>query len=205
MIAGVILIGFLITAVVTVFPYLGYFREQIAASSLIADDFARNMILAEVQWNGYESAAGLVLFAGLVLLFIFFRKRKPAQAMVTLFISSGLSILLTLIMYTTKIEEYSQGAAIGFFRELSDKDVYVETLGYKSYAHLFYAEKKSPENPLSYDKKWLLTGNIDKNAYFSCKITSRDEILNKYPGLRILYEKNGYVFLVRKKVKPDDL
>jgi 4-amino-4-deoxy-L-arabinose transferase-like glycosyltransferase len=205
MIAGVLLTGFLIAAVVTVFPYLGYFREQIADSSLIADDFARNMILADVQWKGYESVAGLVLIAGLVIFLVFHRNRKPVRAAVTLFVSSGLSILLTLIMYTTKIEEYSQGAAIRFFRELSDKDVYIETLGYKSYAHLFYAEKKIPENPLSYDKRWLLTGNIDKNAYFSCKITSTDVMMNKYPGLKILYEKNGYVFLMRKKVKPDDL
>jgi hypothetical protein len=204
MIAGILLTGFLIAAMVTVFPYLGYFREQIAASSLIADDFARNMIRADVQWKGYESVAGLVLIAGLVIFLVFHRKRKPVRAAVTLFVSSGLSILLTLVMYTTKIEEYSQGAAIGFFRELSDKDVYIETLGYKSYAHLFYAEKKIPENPLSYDKRWLLTGNIDKNAYFSCKITSRDVMMNKYPGLKILYEKNGYVFLIRKKVKPDD-
>ncbi len=205
MVAAVSLTGFLIAAVVAVFPYLGNFREQIAASSSINDDFTRNIMLADVHWKGYESVAGLVLLAGLVMFLVFHRTGKPARASITLFVSSGLAILLTLLMYTTKIEEYSQGAAIEFFRGLSDKDVYVETLGYKSYAHLFYADKKIPENPLSYDKKWLLTGNIDKNAYFSCKITSRDVILNKYHGLKILFEKNGYVFLMRKKVKPDDL
>ena len=119
--------------------------------------------------------------------------------MVALFSSSGLSVLLTLIMYTTRIEAYTQGAAIEFFKNLSGRDAYVETLGYKSYAHLFYTEKKMPENPDSYDKNWLITGDIDKNVYFACKITSRDKILDKYPGLKILYEKNGYVFLIREK------
>ena len=102
-------------------------------------------------------------------------------------------------MYTGRIEEYSQGAAIDFFQSVSGKDAYVETIGYKSYAQLFYAEKMMPENSDSYDKNWLLTGDIDKNVYFSAKITSKNRILEKYPGLKLLYEKNGYIFLMREK------
>ncbi|MBN2214057.1 MAG: glycosyltransferase family 39 protein [Bacteroidales bacterium] len=198
-VAGLIIVGSIVSAIVIVFPFLGYFKHQIAGSSLITDDFARNIVLADVRWHGYEPVAGLILIAGLILFLVFHKKRLSFQAMVTLFASSGLSVMLTLIMYTTRIEAYSQGAAIAFFKDLSDKDAYVETLGYKSYAHLFYTEKKMPENPLSYKKNWLLTGSIDKNAYFTCKITSRDRILRNYPGLKILYEKNGYVFLLREK------
>ena len=102
-------------------------------------------------------------------------------------------------MYTTRIEQYSQGAAIDFFQDLSDKDAYVETLGYKSYAHLFYAERKVPENPASFSKDWLLKGNIDKNVYFSAKITYKNEIMKNYPGLQLLYEKNGFIFFMREK------
>ncbi|HJX71558.1 MAG TPA: glycosyltransferase family 39 protein, partial [Bacteroidales bacterium] len=198
-VAGVLLIGFLIATVVFAFPYLDHFKNQIAASSLIADDFARNIILADIHWKGYESVAGLILIAGLVLFFIFQKKRKPVQAVVSLFSLSGLSVLLTLLMYTTRIEQYSQGAAIVFFQDVSDKDAYVETLGYKSYAHLFYSQRQIPENTALYNKDWLLTGDVDKNVYFSCKITSKDKILKNYPGLKILYEKNGYVFLIREK------
>jgi hypothetical protein len=198
-VSGVLFIGFLIATVIIVLPYLGNFKNQVAASTLITDDFARKIIMADIHWQGYEPVAGLVLIIGLVLFFFLWKKRKPSLTTVTLFASSGISMLLTLIMHTARIEAYTQGAAIDFFKTLSDKDVYVETLGYKSYAHLFYTEKKMPENPDSYNKNWLLTGDIDKNVYFSCKITSRDEILSRYPGLKLLYEKNGYVFLIREK------
>jgi hypothetical protein len=198
-VSGVIILGSIIAITIAVFPHLSHFRDQIATSSLIKDDFARNIVRADVLWHGYESVTGLVLVAGLVLFYIFQKKGMLLQSVVSLFVSTGLSILLTLLMYTTRIEQYSQGAAIDFFKDISHKDAYVETLGYKSYAHLFYAEKKIPDNPSSYNKNWLLTGNIDKNVYFSAKITSKNKIMEQYPGLKLLYEKNGYVFLLREK------
>ncbi len=198
-VTGVIALGAMIAILIAVLPYLGHFKDQIAGSSLIADDFAKNIIMAEVGWRGYESVTGLVLMAGLISFFIFHIKSRHARAVVSLFTASFLSILLTILMYTSRMEQYSQGAAMDFFQDVSDKDAYVETLGYKSYAHLFYAEKKIPENPHSYEKDWLLTGDIDKNVYFSAKITSKDKILEKYPGLKLLYEKNGYIYLLREK------
>ncbi len=197
--AGVIFLGSVIAIIIAIIPSLSHFKTRIANSLLMADDFARNVILADVHWKGYEPVAGSLLVAGLVLFFIFQRKRRPVKAVVSLFASSGLAILLTLILYTSKIEQYSQGAAIDFFQSVSDLDAYVETLGYKSFAHLFYAEKKVPENPDSYQKDWLLKGDIDKDVYFSCKINRKNEFLVNYPELKLLYEKNGYVFLMREK------
>ncbi|MEZ5174144.1 MAG: hypothetical protein R2850_11735, partial [Bacteroidia bacterium] len=45
-------------------------------------------------------------------------------------------------------------------------------------------------------RSWLLTGTIDKPAYFVCKIQHADEFLAK-PGIEYLGEKNGFVFLKR--------
>ena len=198
-VSGVLILGSMIAGVIAVLPHLSHFKRQIAASSIIVDDFARKIVLSDVNWQGYESITGLLLIAGLILFFLFQKRSKPVQAITSLFSASLLSILMTILMYTNRIEEYSQGAAIDFFQNISDKDAYVETLGYKSYAHLFYARKKMPENSDSYNKDWLLTGDIDKNVYFSAKITSKKKILENYPGLKLLYEKNGYIFLMREK------
>jgi hypothetical protein len=119
------------------------------------------------------------------------------KSIVPLFCGSALFILLVIIILTPKIEKYSQHAAIEFFKQISAEDAYIETLGYKSYAHLFYSNKKKPNNPKSYDKNWLLTGDIDKKVYFSLKINKKSSMLKKYPDLKILYEKNGFVFCVR--------
>jgi hypothetical protein len=96
-----------------------------------------------------------------------------------------------------RIEEYSQGAAIEFYEYIQDKDCYVETIGFKSYAHLFYSNKKEPGNKKSYDIDWLLKGEIDKPAYFVSKVTSLDDVLKNYPDLKEIYRKNGFVFFVR--------
>ena len=55
-----------------------------------------------------------------------------------------------------RIEGYSQRAAIEFYKSNSGEDCYVQPLGFKSYAHLFYGDKQPQQNPLSYDKEWLV-------------------------------------------------
>jgi hypothetical protein len=99
--------------------------------------------------------------------------------------------------FTSKIEAYSQRAAIDFFKSLAGKDVYVQVLGYKSYAHLFYTEKTKPQNQNSYDEQWLLHGNVDKPTYFVCKVIAADQY-RKMPELQLIGEQNGFVFFKRK-------
>jgi hypothetical protein len=73
----------------------------------------------------------------------------------------------------------------------------VHTLGYKSYAQLFYTFKKKPTNENSYDEDWLLTGDIDKPVYFVSKV-DRIAAFEKYTTLKELYRKNGFIFLKRE-------
>lgn len=138
-----------------------------------------------------------MLLFGLIVFFVFEKKRFYLQSTVILFISFVLYTYISIIFLVPRIEKYSQNAAIEFFKSLENKDVYVETLGYKSYAHIFYSKKKQPDNLKSYDTNWLLTGNIDKPAYFSLKNIKKEEYFSKYPQLQELYEKNGFVFCVR--------
>jgi len=100
-------------------------------------------------------------------------------------------------VFTGKIEGYSQGAALEFYREKSREDCYLKTLGFKSYAHMFYAKTLPYENPMYYDLDWLLNGAIDKPAYFVYKITRKEEYSRIYPQLTLLYEKNGFIFAAR--------
>jgi hypothetical protein len=100
-----------------------------------------------------------------------------------------------------RIEQYSQAAAIEFYKSLQSKDCYVETYGFKSYAHFFYSDKQLQSNSNSYNSDWLLKGDIDKPAYFVSKIITREEINEKYPELKELYRKNGFVFWLRMPKK----
>jgi hypothetical protein len=73
-------------------------------------------------------------------------------------------------------------------------------LGFKSYAHLFYTDKQPQTNSNSCDTQWLLTGPIDKPAYFVCKIKKADEY-KAYPQMQEVGRKNGFVFLKREPVQ----
>jgi hypothetical protein len=111
-------------------------------------------------------------------------------------------IFILLPAIAPKIEPFTQGAPIEFYKSLQKKECYVQPLGFKSYAHFFYTQR--PENAssehlkLSGDdyQKWLLKGDIDLPAYFVCKKGNTKEYIN-IPGMIKLYEKNGYVFMVR--------
>ena len=54
------------------------------------------------------------------------------------------------------------------------------------------------KNPKAYDMEWLLSGPIDKPAYFVCKNTKADRY-RKMPQLKEIKEKNGFVFFKREK------
>jgi hypothetical protein len=107
------------------------------------------------------------------------------------------------MMVTPRIEGYSQRAAIEFYGDHSGKNEYVYPLDYFSYAPLFYGKRQPSVNPKVYDYQWLLSGNIDKDAYFAVKVSDLESNLKKYPSLEVLYEKNGFVFLKRKVIKND--
>jgi hypothetical protein len=118
-----------------------------------------------------------------------------------MFFGSLITTNLALIVITPKIEMLTQQAAIEFYQRLQGKDVYVTTLGFKSYAHFFYSDEQPWTNINCTNEDWLLKGDIDKPVYFVCKINHADEYEKQYPQLKELYRKNGFVFLERTNVK----
>jgi len=170
----------------------------------VEDSFARGNMEADVHWTGFEGAIGLLMIVALVLGIRHLSRRNFSAAARTLFVGTAVVVFFASAIIVPKVERYSQGAAIDFFIARQGEDCYVHTLGYKSYGQLFYSRKEKPANPNSYDEQWLLTGAIDKPVYFVTKI---DRIQHwedpaKYPGLRELYRKNGFVFLKRDVPAP---
>jgi hypothetical protein len=133
----------------------------------------------------------------------FFLLKKPLLKIVSLFGATMLFTFLTMIVFTGKIEGYTQTTVNSFYEQHSAEDCYIRTLGFKSYAHYFYGKTQPHENPLYYDLNWLLTGKIDKPAYFVYKMTKKEEYSRIYPQLTVLYEKNGFIFAARYPEKPN--
>lgn len=191
------LIAFVIGAAISLLPIVDKYKTKIIESDIIKDKFAVENLKANVQWWGGEWLLGLILIAGTGIMLFVISKRKYSLGITGLFILSLIVVNLSSFVITPRIEKYSQAAAIEFYEYLSDKDVYVETIGFKSYAHIFYSNKQYQENINSYDRMWLLSGEIDKPAYFVSKINEIDNIKASHPDLMELYRKNGFVFWVR--------
>jgi hypothetical protein len=72
----------------------------------------------------------------------------------------------------------------------------VNTLGFKSYAHLFYFDKQPTDEDDSIEK--LMSEDLNKDAYFIIRLDKKERYLDLYAGLEILHEKDGYVFTVKR-------
>lgn len=191
-----ILIATTIGVALTALPFIEQSKQTVIDSGIIKDAFAVENLKAQVHWTGFEWLIGAFLIAGTAAMVFLIHKRKLQTGIIGIFIVSLLSVNMAMIVVVPRIEPYSQGAAIEFYEYLQDKDCYIETLGYKSYAHLFYSRKKPQNNPNSYQIDWLLHGAIDKPAYFVCKINAADDVKKSY-ALKEIYRKNGFVFFMR--------
>jgi 4-amino-4-deoxy-L-arabinose transferase-like glycosyltransferase len=177
-------------------PFIMMNKDRILQTGWIKDEFAAANLQADVHWSGYEALISLPLIAG-VIIAILIAGRMKKLAYIFVFGSAMIWIVLNILIITPKVEKISQNALIEFCKQRVGENCYVETLGMKSYAHLFYTQKSKPINEKSYDREWLLTGQIDKPVYFILRNRSAARYREKYPGLTLCYEKNGYVFLKR--------
>jgi len=123
---------------------LNYFIPAITNSNLINDTFAVASLQTPLQWFGFEWVVGLLFLIFSIYFFINLHKHKTY--IYGLFITSLVSIWLITLLIVPKIEPISQGPAIEFYESLKGKDCYVETIGFKSYAYMFYTDRQPQHN-----------------------------------------------------------
>ena len=196
------IIGGFIGIALCALPFIGNNISSFADK--FKDPTAADSIMADVSWVWYEGFIGIVLIVGIFASINFIRKRDllpqgwdMGMGAIVLFLSTAIAINIASVYVTPKILSYSQGANTEFFSNLEGVDCYVDVLGYKSYAHLFYSKKKPGARPESRDTEWLLYGEIDKTAYFSVKKKNMTDYIRNSPGIETMYEKNGFVFMKR--------
>jgi hypothetical protein len=189
-------LGIIIGLAFSITPILASRMDDILEMGYFSDPFTQANMKADVYWSGFEGLIGVVFILGIIVTLILLRKNKKT-AYIAMLINVTLFLNLMLFFTAGKIEVYSQHALIEFCKDRKGEDCYVNTLGMKSYAHLFYAAKPIPENQLSQDPEWLLTGDIDKPAYFIMRSKTLANFQESYPDLELLYEENGFSFCLR--------
>ena len=187
-----------------VFGILGYLvghTKIILENIEVKDPFAVQAMNEPYSWSILQLTPFVLLMTTILLSL----KHLISDKFIKYYLSLGIGIIVSLVSINAfvvpKIEDVSQGAAIDFYKRHQHEDAYFTTLGFKSYAHLFYGNVK-PGNELTQDEKQLATGQLLKPAYFVVKIQHRDEFMTIYPELKQIGAKGGFVFLKRFPTKP---
>jgi hypothetical protein len=191
-------IGLLIALILIGITFIDHFKVRIIEWGWVKDAFTRANLNANGEWKGYEMLPGLILIFGVYFFNRWSNKKGLSEGIKRTAWFVPVFMFLSMLLIVPRIEAYSQRAAIEFFQSVSHENAYLQTIGYKSYAHLFYGRIRKHNQPLAYDKKWLLNGNIDKTAYFSVKIHKKEQFMFENRELTFLYDKNGFAFFKRE-------
>ncbi len=190
-------VGVLLGLIIAAVPFLGQHIE-ILKKLAENDAFASKNMDAEVIWTNSHALIGLFLVAASLLFYFVLKRYGILRGIYFMFFSTAIFLQLVMVFYVKNIEAYSQRAAIDFYESKRSEDCYIQTFGFKSYAHLFYSRLKQPTNSNYFNASdWLLCGTkIDKPTYFVGKINDL-EAMKEIETLEFLYEKNGFVFFKR--------
>ncbi|HXC05207.1 MAG TPA: glycosyltransferase family 39 protein, partial [Bacteroidia bacterium] len=127
-------------------PVIGLNKDKIIASGKIDDAFALANLSADVHWNGWEIGIGVIFLSGVLACVILSMRHRMKEAIISLFVLTLVATNLSSLIFAPKVEGYSQRAAIEFYESLKKKNCYIDVIGYKSYAHLFYTDKPPEAN-----------------------------------------------------------
>jgi 4-amino-4-deoxy-L-arabinose transferase-like glycosyltransferase len=212
--SSVFIFSVLLGLVFSSLPFVNYFREFMSNSK---DPFLAAALTTEVSWQGWEWIGGIFLIAA-GFIWRYGKVIDFPKNLRLLLILNALAMFVSLAALAPRVELYTQGPARAFFESKSGSNCRLGTLGYKSYAHLFYGKvtegpfdvpsfltyyksrEKEIREGLSLQKAWddwLLYEKPDKEVYFSAKINQGEE-LKEHPNLDFLYQEGGYLFFRRK-------
>ncbi len=189
--------GLLLSLVIVAVTFIDDLKPWLLQPGNAKDPFAKANLAAQVQWSGWEKLPGILLLTG-VIIFIFRARRNIRSALVALFITALIGINLTILLITPKVEPYSQGAAIEFYKSKHGEAAIVETLRFKSYAHLFYTKRPPQFTRSMADSIKRFNTHSEITVYYVGKIHNKEENEKEFQ-LEALYEKNGFVFYKLKK------
>jgi len=187
----------LLATIILLIPQTGLWRPLL--ESRINDPFALESLKANVQWSTFDGIPGLILIIGLITLLIL-RRRAITQWMV-LAVTMMTFIISMVIIFPRKVEGYSQNALIGMCKSMKGKQVYFKPHGFHSYAHLFYSEKQPGGKDYNYIWNFLELQWNDHPIYLVTKKGEEEEILQRYPGFRLVTSRNGYLLLFQDRLK----
>ncbi len=191
---GLVAVGIFIAVFLIVLSILALNKERLY--SFISDEFTLANIALPVPWTYLDCLPGLSYFLLSIVAYYFFQRRAIIQFVTWSSIATTVCLMLGVKLIVPKIEAHIQKPVIEFYKSLEGKPVYVITIGFKSYAPLFYFRQPKEHAVATKDIQWLLTGELDKPAYYVLKVNDKAKI-SVYPDITLSRVEGGFIFCRR--------
>lgn len=138
-----VIIGTIISFALAIFPIImANSKLKSKFLALINDEFTKQNFMLNMEWSYSHATFGIVLFLAIILYIVYLFKGKIIKSFGYLLVIFVIIINFISIVFVPRIEGYTQRSAIQFFKNISNKDIYLFHVGYKSYAPYFYSKVK---------------------------------------------------------------
>jgi len=190
---GITVFFILITSVTWILDHPQFILNNFGTDSFTKDALSQGF---DKQWTLYVPS--LFLFGAVILMLVALKKKQS----LSIILGGYLSIAITLTLLTgfvgPRIAQITQSSHVEFCQNVSKEDVYVKSIGFKSFVPLFYGNQKKPDHLHYLNEGWLVNGLVDKPVFFTSRSEQKKAILESYPNLHVLYDKGGFTFYSRK-------
>lgn len=169
-------------------------NKQMLMPLLEKDPFAQDT-LSILELPLWTAGIGLFFLVGIIVSYVYYYHDKIRTGVLVYSLTCAVTLNWGLYSLVDPIEEAVQGPAIDYYSRFAGKDVYLHTVGFKSYGRIFYFEKR-PEQSKYTERELIEIKNPDKPVYFVSKTGSNHDLVNR-TDVELLEKRGGY-YLYKK-------
>ena len=156
----------------------------------IKDPYIQEIMKTPLDWNGFEYLIPLLIITGSIL-FIALSSKRLIQSIILYLVFLGMFFSFSSKLILPKIDFLLQGHLIQFYDSISLDKKYISTVGFKSYAHYFYAQtdQLTKTDHLKTKKIEILDTHFDVDSFHDLTKSQK----NKYSSYVVNWMIDGNI------------
>ena len=156
----------------------------------IKDPYIQEIMKTPLDWNGFEYLIPLLILTGSIL-FIALSSKRLIQSITLYLVFLGIFFSFSSKLILPKIDFLLQGHLIQFYDSISLDKKYISTVGFKSYAHYFYAQtdQLTKTDHLKTKKIEILDTHFDVDSFHDLTKSQK----NKYSSYVVNWMTDGNI------------
>ena len=156
----------------------------------IKDPYIQEIMKTPLDWNGFEYLIPLLILTGSIL-FIELSSKRLIQSIILYLVFLGMFFSFSSKLILPKIDFLLQGHLIQFYDSISLDKKYISTVGFKSYAHYFYAQtdQLTKTDHLKTKKIEILDTHFDVDSFHDLTKSQK----NKYSSYVVNWMIDGNI------------